>query len=178
MTSIRRVGLLLLGLLVFASFGLGQTAPTPQHFIISGSSASFGGNAVSVASGGVQLTSSMSAAFESISNPMDSSKPRVNSGVVNYTTSACTFIPAKLRSKLLIDCSNYNATFQGGAGVRSDASLTVGGPRTQSIVGNFGIFGSRPLPGGHTQIGLGYKAVVGKNVAVVKIPLGTLNFTF
>ena len=171
--------LLLPFIAISASAQTPAPAPSVQHFVMSGSAASFGGDgAASIASAGVQITTNISTVYEYISNPNDSSKPRVGSGVVNYTRQASSLIPASLSSKLLVDLSNYNVTFQGGAGLRSDAAAVAGGPRTRSIVGNFGIFGSRPLPGGHTQLGLGYKWIFGRQSEFVKVPVGTLNFTF
>jgi hypothetical protein len=155
-------------------------AMAPQHFVMSGSAASYGGNgAAAIASSGIQLTTNVSAVYEFISNPQDSSKPRVGSGVVNYTRSAASFVPASLKSKLLIDLTNYNVTFQAGAGRESLASAVVGASRTTHVVGNFGVFGGYPLPGGHTQIGMGYKFIVGPAGAnVIKVPTGNLVFTF
>lgn len=168
------------GLMLLAAVSVfGQS--TTQHFVMSTSTGSYGGSAVSIAATGVQLVSQpsyqISAAYEFISNPADSSKPRVGSGVINVTKPASSFLPASLKSKLLLDLSNYNVTFQGGAGVQS-LSNGVGVPRTTHTVGNFGIFGSYPLPGGHAQIGVGYKWIVGPNGGTVKVPTGNLNFTF
>jgi hypothetical protein len=173
-----RIVTLLLLTLGFCSAGFSQTpAPPVQHFVMSTTAGSFGGSAVSIASTGVQLTTSVSAVYEFISNPADSSKPRVGSGLVNYTFAASSVLPASLKKKLLIDFSNYNLTLQGGAGVMSESN-GVGMPRTSHVVGNAAIYGSRPLPGGHTQIGLGYKWLFGKGGGLVKVPMGTLNFTF
>jgi hypothetical protein len=177
MNRLFQFGVLVVGLLV-AGVAMAQTPV--QHFSISGSAASFGGNnAVAIASGGVQLTPSVSVALESISNPTDSSKPRVYSGVVNYTRSAASFLPAKVRAKLLFDLTNYNVNFQAGAGKESFAAAVVGGPRTSHVVGNFGVYGYYAMPGGHSQIGLGYKYLLGPGGStLIKIPVGTLNFTF
>lgn len=158
-----------------------QTATPPtQHFVMSTSAGSFGGNPVSIASLGTQLITAgpgiVSAAYEFISNPADSTQTRIGSGVANYTFAASSIIPASLKSKMLIDVSNYNITLQAGAGVES-LSKGLGLPRASHVVGNFGVFGSYPLPGGHTQIGLGYKWI-GPQGGLVKVPVGTLNFTF
>jgi len=165
----------------FSSVALAQTpapAPAIQHFVISGSAANFGGNgAASIASSGFQLTQNVSLVYEFISNPNDSSKPRVGSGLANYSRQASDFLPAKVKSKLLIDLSNYIITFQAGAGRESLAP--VNGSRPTHVVGNFGIYGGRPLPGGHTQLGCGYKFIVGPGGAtLVKVPVGNLTFTF
>lgn len=157
-----------------------QTPPT-QHFIMSTMGGSFGGSAVSIAATGVQLVQqpsyAVSVAYEFISNPADSSKPRVGSGITNVTVSAATFVPAAVKSKLLVDLTNYNVTFQGGAGKES-VSNGVGLSRTGHLVGNFGVFGSYPLPGGHVQFGLGYKWITGAQGGLVHVPAGQLNFTF
>ena len=157
--------------------GAQTTTPPTQHFVMSTSTGDFNGSPVAIASTGFQLTSNVSLVYEFISNPNDSSKPRVGSGIANYTRPLSDFLPAKLRSKLLIDTSNYNVTFQAGAGEES-LSNGLSQPRTKHIVGNFGVYGSYPLPGGHTQVGLGYKYIVGPQGGLVKVPVGTLNFTF
>lgn len=166
--------------LLFAAVAIpasAQTAPV-QHFVLATSTGNFNGSPVAIASSGIQVTKDFSVAYEYISNPNDSSKPRVGSGVANYTFGVDKVLPKSLKSKLLLDLSNYNLTLQGGAGVES-LSLGAGLGRTGHIVGNFGVYGSYPLPGGHTQIGLGYKFVVGQgSVGLVKVPAGTLNFTF
>lgn len=172
---------LFLVILAVPVISFGQTpAPSVQHFVVSGSAANFGGNgAASIASSGIQLTQGISLVYEFISNPNDSSKPRVGSGLANYSRQASDFVPAKLRSKLLIDLSNYIVTFQAGAGRQSDAATVPGGSRSTHVVGNFGIYGGRPLPGGHTQLGCGYKFILGPGGAtLVKIPVGNLTFTF
>jgi len=177
----KRVMFAFVTLLLFVGLAAAQTPAPVQHFVMSGSAASFGGgsNAVAIASGGIQLTQNISVVAESISNPMDSSKPRVGSGVVNYTRSAASFLPAKLRSKLLFDLSNYDVNFQAGVGRESFASKVPGGPRTSNIVGNFGVYGFYAMPGGHTGIGLGYKFLLGPGGnTTIKIPVATLNFTF
>lgn len=170
----------LLVLFVGSGVTYGQD-PAPQHFVVSTMAGSYGGNAVSVASTGVQLvqlpTTAVSVAYEFISNPNDSSKPRVGSGVVNVTKPLSSFLPASLKSKLSIDTTNYNLTFQGGAGVQS-LSNGVGLPRTDHTVGNFAIYGSYPLPGGHVQVGVGYKWLVGGAGGTIKVPAGQLAFTF
>ena len=150
--------------------------PTPvQHFVMSGSVA---GGPVSIATGGVQLTPGISAVYEFISNPNDSTVTRYGSGLANYTKPLSTFLPAAIKSKLLIDLTNYNLTFQAGAGVESIARVSAAS-RLKHVVGNFGIYGSYPMPAGHTQIGVGYKFIVGpQGASVVKVPVGTLNFTF
>ena len=158
----------------------GQTAPAPpqQHFVVSGSMAGYNGTqAISIGSTGVQLTKNVSAAFEAISNPSDSSQPRINSGVLNYTREAASLLPAKLKSKLVFDTSNYLVTFQAGAGRESLASATSGASRSSHIVGNFGIFGSRPVAA-HAQLGAGYKFILGPRSTLIKIPVGNLVFTF
>jgi hypothetical protein len=181
--TVKKVMFAFVTMLLFVGLAAAQTTPAPvQHFVMSGSAASFGGgsNMVAIASGGIQLTTNISVVGETISNPMDSSKPRVGSGLVNYTRSAASFVPARVRAKLLVDLTNYNVTFQAGAGRESFAPKVLGGPRTGNIVGNFGIFGSYPMPGGHSQLGLGYKFILNpaNGNTVVKIPVGTLNFTF
>jgi hypothetical protein len=172
---------LCLAVLFVPCISFAQTAPASpvQHFVISGSAAAFGGNGTaSIASSGVQLTSSVSVAYEFISNPADSSKPKIGSGLVNYTRSAASFLPAKVRSKLLFDLTNYNVTFQAGAGRESLAGPIVGGPRTYHVIGNFGIYGGYPLPGGHTQVGIGPKFIVGPTGTTVIKMAGNLVFTF
>lgn len=153
--------------------------PPVQHFVISGSAAGYenGKYAVSIASTGFQLTQNVSLAYEFISNPSDSSKPRFGSGVANYTRQLSSFVPAKLQKKLLVDTSNYLVTFQAGAGRESDAGATVGASRTSHIVGNFGIYGGRQVAP-HAQLGLGYKFIVGPHLTTIKIPVGNLTFTF
>ena len=162
-------------LLLCAVAGYGQTpAPPTQHFVMSGSIAS---GPVSIATAGVQLTKSVSTVYEFISNPNDPTVTRYGSGLANYTTGLSTFLPAAIKTKLLIDPTNYNLTFQAGAGVESIAR--PGLSRLKHVVGNFGIYGSYPMPGGHSQIGVGYKFIVGpQGATVVKVPVGTLNFTF
>lgn len=166
--------------LALCSPGFAQTAPT-QHFVMSTMAGSFGGSTVSIGATGVQLVQqpayAVSVAYEFISNPADSSKPRVGSGIANVTVSAAKFVPAAIRSKLLIDLTNYNVTFQGGAG-RESVSNGAGASRTSHTVGNFGVFGSYPLPGGHVQFGLGYKWITGAQGGLVHVPAGQLNFTF
>jgi hypothetical protein len=167
-------------LFALCSPGMAQTPPT-QHFVMSTMGGSYGGSTVSIAATGVQLVQqpnyAVSVAYEFISNPADSSKPRVGSGIANVTVSASKFVPLAVRSKLLIDLTNYNVTFQGGAG-RESVSNGAGVSRTSSTVGNFGIFGSYPLPGGHVQFGLGYKWITGAQGGLVHVPAGQLNFTF
>src|SRR5207302_4994003 len=102
----------------------------------------------------------LSVAYEFISNPSDSSKTRVGSGLANYTFALASVVPSSLKKKLLIDLTNYNLTLQAGAGVES-LSNGIGNPRIKHVVGNFGIFPSYPLPGGHAQIGAGPKWIVG-----------------
>lgn len=172
------INLLLLVALFFLLCGVAEAqAPPTEHFVASTTAGSFNGQPVAIASLGTQLTSNVSVAYEFISNPNDSSKPRIGSGVANYTTALSTFFPKSLKSKLLIDLTNYNLTFQAGAG-RESLSNGVSLPRTYHIVGNFGIYGSYPLPGGHTQIGMGYKFIVGPAGGLVKVPAGNLTFTF
>lgn len=170
--------------LALAGLAGAQTTPTPnptQYFVASTTAGSFGGNAVAIASLGAQIvgqpTTAVSLTSEFISNPNDSSKPHIGSGLVDVTKPASSFLPAAIKSKLLIDFSNYNLTFQAGAGVES-LSNGVSLPRTKHIVGNFGIYGSYPLPGGHTQVGIGYKWIVGPGGGTVKVPMGNLSFTF
>jgi len=165
-----RIASLLLLILGFCGYA---SAQTEQHFVISGSAS---GQPASISSTGFQLTKSVSVAYEFITNPSDSSATRYGSGVANYTVEAGTFLPKSLKSKLLIDPSNYLVTFQAGAGQES-ISNGVGKPRTHHIVGNFGIYGSKPLSD-HTQIGFGYKFLVGPSYQLIKVPVGTINFTF
>lgn len=162
---------LFLGLAV-ACFG--QTAAPTQHFVISGSAS---GQPASISSMGIQVTKSVSLAYEFIVNPNDSSKPRYGSGVANYTVGADYFLPKSLKSKLLIDPSNYLITFQAGAGRESLAGAKVGAPRVSHIIGNFGIYGGKPVAP-HAQLGVGYKFIVGPHSQLIKVPVGTLNFTF
>ena len=175
--------LLLLASLGIPVLALGQTpAPVPvQHFVISTMAGNYGGNAVSIASTGTQLyqgaNKAVSVSYEYISNPDDPTQTRVGSGVANYTFQASSIFPASFRSKLLIDLTNYNITLQAGGGVES-IFKGAGNARAQHVVGDFGIFGSYPLPGGHTQIGLGAKYIVGPQGGLVKVPVGQLNFTF
>lgn len=175
---------LVIAFLLLAVNVLAQTpAPNPptQHFVMSTTAGSFGGSAVAIASTGIQLIQQPSYAvsvnYEFISNPNDSSKPRIGSGLANVTKPACSFVPASLRAKLLIDLCSYNVTFQGGAG-RESISNGPGADRSYFTVGNFAAYGSYPLPGGHTQVGIGYKWIVGHNGGLVHIPTGNLNFTF
>ena len=51
-------------------------------------------------------------------------------------------------------------------------------PREKHLIGNFGIYCGYPLPGGHTQVGVGYKFLLGPQLAVIKVPVGNLVFTF
>lgn len=174
----RIINLFLLVLLFFCLGGsaMAQTpAPPLQHFVISGSAS---GQPASISSVGFQLTSNVSLAYEYIVNPTDSSKPRYGSGVANYTFSAASLVPKSIKAKLLVDLSNYNVTLQAGAGKESLSNATAGGPRVSHIIGNFGAYGSYPMPGGHSQIGLGYKFIVGPQSQVIKVPVGTLTFTF
>lgn len=173
----------LLAVLLFSClYAASSPAQAPvQHFVLSTTAGSFGGSAVAIASTGIQLVQqpsySVSVAYEFISNPTDSTKPRVGSGLANYTRSAASFVPAKLRSKLVIDLSNYNVTFQGGAG-RESLYAGIGAARTYQTVGNFGVYGSYTLPGGHVQVGTGYKWIVGKQGGLIHVPAGNLNFLF
>lgn len=157
-----------------------QSAPV-QHFVISTTAGSYGGSPVAILATGVQLTSgptsAVSVAYEFISNPNDSSKPHVGSGVVNYTFQASNVLPAGLKKKLLIDFSNYNLTLQAGGG-RESLSNGIGNPRISHVVGDFGVYGSYNVPGGHAQFGLGYKYILGPQGGLVKVPTGQLNFTF
>lgn len=151
-------------LFLFAGVALAQTPPQ-QMFVMSTTAASLGGKPVAIATGGVQLahfTSSdaLSVVYEFISNPADSSQPHIGSGLVNSTWPVSSFVPASVRSHLNIDLTNYNLTFQGGAGVESLWN-GVDLPRTDKVVGNFGIYPSYPLPGGHVTISVGYKWIVG-----------------
>lgn len=169
---------LVVGFFLLGGVASAQTpAPPVQHFVMSTATGSFHGDPVAIASTGIQITAGVSIAYEFVSNPNDSSKPRVGSGLANYTFQASRLVPAKLKSKLLIDLSNYNVTLQGGAG-RESLSNGIGKPRSYRTVGNFGAYGSYPLPGGHTQIGLGYKFITGAAGGLIKVPTGTLNFTF
>lgn len=171
---ITAVLVLFLGLAV-ASFG--QDVPPTQHFVISGSVAGYKGtDAVSIASTGFQLTKNVSLAYEQIFNAADSSQARYYSGVANYTREVSSLIPAKLKSKIVFDTSNYLVTFQAGAGRESLAGV-AGGPRSSHIVGNFGIYGGRQVAA-HAQLGAGYKFIVGPSFALIKVPVGNLNFTF
>lgn len=168
--------LLFLGLGVAIS---AQTAPAPstppvQHFIISGSAS---GQPAALASAGFQLTSSISLAYEYIQNPNDHTRPRVGSGVANYTVQAASFLPKSLKSKLLIDPTNYLVTFQGGVGRESLPGATPSANRITHMVGNFGIYGGKQLSD-HTQIGFGYKWIIGPQGQGIKVPVGNLNFTF
>lgn len=179
---IKKLGTLLFFLFVAARVASAQTpAPPVQHFVTSTMYGNYGGNSVAIASQGVQLVSqpntAVSVSYEFISNPADSSKPRIGSGVANVTAPLSAFVPKAIKSKLLIDTTNYNVTFQGGAGVQS-LSNGVGLPRTDHIVGNFAIYGSYPLPGGHVQVGVGYKWLVGGAGGTIKVPVGQLNFVF
>src|SRR6266404_6351912 len=171
----------ILTLVAFLLSGIPAMAQTPeppvQHFVISGSMAGFNGNqVVSIASTGVQLTQNVSVAYEFISNPSDSSQPRVGSGVVNYTREVAALLPASLKKKLVFDTTNYLVTFQAGAG-RESLSQGIGLPRTSHIVGDFGIYGGRQVAP-HAQLGVGYKFIVGPKFETIKIPVGSLNFTF
>lgn len=169
--------------ILFAAVALPASAQTTpvQHFVVSTTAGNFGGSPVAIVSTGVQLTSgpsvAVSVAGEFISNPNDSSKPHVGSGVVNTTFSAASVLPSSLKKKLLIDFSNYNLTLQAGAGKES-LSNGVGNPRISHIVGNFGVYGTYNVPGGHAQFGLGYKYILGPQGGLVKVPTGQLNFVF
>lgn len=172
---------IVLGLAIFLGLSLAaraQTTPPVQHFVISASSATFGSNgSTSIATSGIQLTNDVSVVYEFISNPADSTKPRVGSGLVNYTRSASSFVPAKIRSKLLFDLTNYVVTFQAGAGVESFYN-GVGVPRSDHVIGNFGLYGGYPMPGGHTTISVGPKFIVGpQGTTVIKLA-GNLVFHF
>jgi hypothetical protein len=160
--------------LVLAPASHAQTAPPTQHFVISGSAA---GQPAAIASTGVQLTQNISVAYEYISNPSDSNKPRYGSGVANYTRQVSSLLPAKAKKALLIDFSNYLVTFQAGAGRESLAPAVVGGQRTSHVIGNFGIYASRPVAN-NVQLGLGYKYILGPQSVLVKVPVGNLTFTF
>lgn len=152
--------------------------PPLQHFVVAGSVAGYrGSEPVSIMSTGVQLTKNISVAYEYIVNPNDSSRPRYGSGVANYTREASSLLPASLKKKLVFDTSNYLVTFQVGAGRESDAAKVLGGSRTSHIIGNFGIYGSRPVAA-HASLGAGYKFILGPSSTVIKIPVGNLNFTF
>lgn len=168
-------------LLAVSVVSFAQTAANPptQHFVISGSVAGYNGNqaAVSIGSTGVQLTKNVSAALETITNPADSSQARYYSGVVNYTREVASILPASLKSKLVFDTSNYLVTFQAGAGRESLAPATPGASRTSHIIGNFGIYGGRQVAA-HAQLGAGYKFLLGPRMALIKVPVGNLNFTF
>lgn len=175
----------LLSLVLFLApsllFAQTNAVPPTQHFVMSTTAGSYGGSAVAIVSTGIQLvqlpSTAVSVAYEFISNPNDSSKPRIGSGIANVTRPLSSFLPASIKSKLVIDTTNYNITFQGGGG-RESISNGVSLPRTYHTVGNFGIFGSYPLPGGHAQVGIGYKWIVGGTGGLVKVPTGALNFTF
>lgn len=172
----KRIAFVLFLLLSFTVVARGQ-APPVQHFVVSTTAGSFEGSAVAIATLGTQITPEVSVAYEFISNPADSSKPHIGSGVANYTLQLSRIVPAKIRSKLLIDLSNYNLTFQAGAGVESLFN-GAGTSRKSHIVGNFGLYPSYPLPGGHSQISGGIKWIVGPQGGLVKVPSATLNFTF
>jgi hypothetical protein len=168
---ILKVVLFLILAAVGAGRSLGQTAT--QHFVISGSAA---GQPAAIASTGVQLTQNISVAYEYISNPSDSSKPRFGSGVANYTRQVSDLLPAKVKKALVIDTSNYLVTFQAGAGRESLAGVN-GGARTSHVIGNFGIYGGRPVAN-NVQLGCGYKFILGPQSQLIKVPVGNLTFTF
>lgn len=165
-----------LGLAIFLGLGLAgkaQTAPPVQHFVISGSAA---GQPSAIATAGVQLTSSVSVVYEYVSNPSDSTKTRIGSGLANYTFGADKLVPKSVKSKLLLDVSNYLITLQAGAGRTSEPGANG---RVSHIVGNFGAYGGYALPGGHSQLGVGYKWIVGPGFDMkIKVPVGNLTFTF
>jgi hypothetical protein len=168
---------LILTALAVVAISLGCTvanAQTTQHFVVSASSS---GQPAAIASTGFQLTTNVSLAYEYISNPNDSTKPRYGSGVANYTRQVSSFLPAKLKAKLLVDTTNYLVTFQAGAGRESLPGAKIGDPRVSHVIGNFGIYGGRPVAP-HAQLGVGYKFLLGPHSQLVKVPVGTLNFTF
>jgi hypothetical protein len=170
--AVKKIMAVLVWILGLGGLAAGQTAT--QHFVVS---ASADGQPASIMSTGFQLTSNVSLAYEYISNPSDSSKPRYGSGVANYTREVASFLPSKIKSKLLIDTTKYLVTFQAGAGRESLAGAKLGDPRVSHIIGNFGIYGSRPVAN-NVQLGLGYKFIWGPHSAIVKVPVGNLTFTF
>lgn len=179
-----RIIAVLFSLFVIALVAVPAQAQTPaptQPFVLATAGGTFNGNPVTIASAGVQLTAqnpvAVAAAYEYIFNPGDSTQPHVGVGVVDATFSLASIFPAKLKSKLLVDLTNYNLTLQAGAGVKSTFN-GIGVPRVQHIVGDFGVSPSYPLPGGHVQVAPLYQLIVGPRGKTDRVMGGTLNFTF
>src|SRR5258708_6410590 len=96
------------------------SAQTTQHFVISATAVAYGDQkgttAVSEEGTGFQITSNFSVAYARISNPTDSKAPIYNLGAVNYTRELGSLLPAKVKTSLVFDTTNWLVTFQGGAG--------------------------------------------------------------
>jgi len=117
-------------------------APTPQYFVISVSAAGYGGQKsvqpVTIAGTAVQLTSNLSVGYNQIFNPNDSTAPKYNLGVANYTrqlAEVCSYC----KNHFVFDTTQVLLTGQFGAG---KVSMTPTGSNVSTshiaeIVGGF-----------------------------------------
>jgi hypothetical protein len=136
--------LLLALLLPFGAKAQTNVAPsiTPQYFVISVSAAGYGGQKavqpVTIVGTAVQLTTNLSVGYNQIFNPNDSTAPKYNLGVVNYTrqlAEICSFC----KSHFVFDTTQVLITGQAGLG-RVSMTLpgeTVSTSHIAEIVGAF-----------------------------------------
>lgn len=172
---------LLILFLLFGNSTMAQTTPPTQPFVLSTSGGTFNGQPVTIASAGVQLTAekpvAVAVGYQYIFNPSDSTQPHFGGGVTDTTFSLASIVPQAIKSKLLVDLTNYNLTLIAGAGVKSTFN-GIGLPRTQHVVGDFGLSPTYPIPGGHVQVAPLYQILLGPHHKTDRVLGGTLNFTF
>src|SRR6266851_3747625 len=139
------------------------TEPPVQHFIISANASGYGGKeAVAMMVTGVKLTEYVSVAYDSISNPTDTTKPIFNLGDLNVTYELGDLLPKKVKSALVFDTSNYLVTFQGSAG-------KVTAPGINHIAEGLGVYLSRPVAD-HMQMSCGFRFLHGLGTTWVRVP--------
>ncbi len=180
----RKYLLSFVGLLFSCVLSFAQTAPAPapavQHFVISVSASGYNGQSgaapLSIAGTGIQLTQNLSVAYNLISNPSDTTAPKYNLGVINYSRGLNSILGKSLSSKLSFDSSNFVVTFQGGAG-------KVSMPSVHHVAETGGIYLSRPLADHVSLQVVGYQVLRGQGTTILthnvtqQISTG-LNFTF
>lgn len=116
----RIFGFLLMVLLVLflAPLGFAQAAPAVSVVNISASATSFAGlkgtQPATIDTFGVQLTKTVSVAYEHIGIPTPNWRAEL--GTLQYSNTVDTFLPKSLKTKFVVDVSNLVATVGGGAG--------------------------------------------------------------
>lgn len=153
--------------------------PPTQHFVINVNAAGYNGaagtQAVSLIGSAFQLTSDVSVGYLQILNPTDGTQPKYHLGVANYTRQLDAFLPKAVKSKLLIDTTNWLITFQAGGGKVSYLNVN-------RIAEDFGVFISRPVAP-NLQLQCGYQVLHGQGTSVLtrnvtNQPTAGLIFTF